>query len=53
VEIDPGTHKGNAFSFGLKTGCDKSSIRVVLTVGRKPRLDVFKDLIYKTMLQKF
>ena len=39
VEIDPGTHKGNAFSFDLKTGCDKSGIRAVLTVGRKPRID--------------
>jgi hypothetical protein len=22
VKLDPGIHKGNAFSFGLKTGCD-------------------------------
>jgi hypothetical protein len=22
VKLDPGTHKGNAFSFSLKTGCD-------------------------------
>jgi hypothetical protein len=22
VELDPGIHKGNAFSFGLKTGFD-------------------------------
>jgi hypothetical protein len=39
VKLDPGTHKGNTFSFSLKTGCDKSGIRLVLTVGRKPRLD--------------
>jgi hypothetical protein len=25
VKLDPGTHKGNAFSFSLKTGCDISS----------------------------
>jgi hypothetical protein len=24
VILDPGTHKGNASNFGLKTGCDKS-----------------------------
>jgi hypothetical protein len=24
MKLDPGTHKGNAFSFGLETGCDKS-----------------------------
>jgi hypothetical protein len=22
VKLDPGTYKGNAFSFDLKTGCD-------------------------------
>jgi hypothetical protein len=32
VKLDPSTHKGNASSFSLKTGCDKSGIRVVLTV---------------------
>jgi hypothetical protein len=39
VKLDPGTHKDNAFSFSLKTGCDKSGIRARLTVGRKPRVD--------------
>jgi hypothetical protein len=39
VKLDPDTHKGNAYNFSLKTGCDKSGIRAVLTVGRKPRLD--------------
>jgi hypothetical protein len=24
VKLDPGTHKGNAFSFSLKTVCDRS-----------------------------
>jgi hypothetical protein len=23
VKLDPGTHKGNASSFGLQTGCDR------------------------------
>jgi hypothetical protein len=23
VKLDPGTHKGNALSFSLKTGCDR------------------------------
>jgi hypothetical protein len=22
VKLDPGTHRGNTFGFGLKTGCD-------------------------------
>jgi hypothetical protein len=39
VKLDPRTHNGNAFSLSLKTGCDKSGIRAVLTIGRKPRLD--------------
>jgi hypothetical protein len=39
VKIDPGTHKGNASSFSLKTESDKSGIRAVLTIGRKPRID--------------
>jgi hypothetical protein len=39
VKLDPDTHKGNASSFGLKTGCDKSGIKAVLTVGLKPRID--------------
>jgi hypothetical protein len=39
VKLDPATHKGNASSFDLKTGCDKSGIRAVLIVGRKPRID--------------
>jgi hypothetical protein len=29
----------SAFSFGLKTGCDISGIRAVLTVGHKLRVD--------------
>jgi hypothetical protein len=33
LKLDPGTHKGNLFSFSLKTGCDISGIRAVLTVG--------------------
>jgi hypothetical protein len=39
VKHDHGTHKGNASSFGLKTRCDKSGIRAVLIIGRKPRID--------------
>jgi hypothetical protein len=39
VKLDPDTHKGNVFCFGLKTRCDKSGIRAVLTVGHKPRVD--------------
>jgi hypothetical protein len=39
VKVDPGTHKDNAFSFGLETGCDKSGIKVMLTVGHKARVD--------------
>jgi hypothetical protein len=42
VKLDPDTHKGT-FSFGLKTGCDISGIRAVLTIGCKPILDTFKD----------
>jgi hypothetical protein len=30
VKLDPGTHKGNASSFGLKTGCDTSSHALLL-----------------------
>jgi hypothetical protein len=33
VKLDPDTHKGNAFNFSLKTGCDKSGIRASSTVG--------------------
>jgi hypothetical protein len=36
MELDPGIHIGNTW-FVLKTGCDRSGIRVVSTVGRKPR----------------
>jgi hypothetical protein len=32
-------HIKNVFSFGLKTGCDKSGIGAVLTIGHKPRVD--------------
>jgi hypothetical protein len=39
VKLDPDTHKGNAFSFDLKTGCDRIGIRAVLTIGCKPRVD--------------
>jgi hypothetical protein len=39
LKLDPDTHKGNAFSFGLKTGSDKSGIQAMLTVGRKPKID--------------
>jgi hypothetical protein len=39
VKLDPGTHKGNAFSFSLETGCDKSGTGAVLTVGAKPIVD--------------
>jgi hypothetical protein len=35
VKLDPDTHKG----FGLKTGCDRTGIRDVLTVGCKARVD--------------
>jgi hypothetical protein len=28
-----------ASGFGLKTGCDRSGTRAVLTIGRKPRID--------------
>jgi hypothetical protein len=38
VKLDPGTHKG-MHSILAKTGCDKSGIRVMLTVGCKPRVD--------------
>jgi hypothetical protein len=32
--------------FGLKTGCDRSGIRAVLTIGRKTKssLDASKDI---------
>jgi hypothetical protein len=39
VKFDPGTHKGNAFSFGHETGCDKSGIKAVLNVGCKTSVD--------------
>jgi hypothetical protein len=28
VKLDPSTHKGNAFSFGLKTGCNRDIPRL-------------------------
>jgi hypothetical protein len=36
MELDPGIYIGSTW-FVLETGCDKSGIRVVSTVGRKPR----------------
>jgi hypothetical protein len=36
MKLDPGIHIGNTW-FVLKTGCDRSGIRAVSTVGRKPR----------------
>jgi hypothetical protein len=39
VKLDPDTHKGMHSVLALKTGCDRSGIRAVLTVGHKPRVD--------------
>jgi hypothetical protein len=39
VKIDPGTHKGMHSVLTLKLGVTKVVIRVVLTVGHKPRVD--------------
>jgi len=41
-------HTWLAFGFVSKTGCDKSGIRAVLTVGREPRVElvVSKDFGY-------
>jgi hypothetical protein len=38
-EIDPGTHKYMHSVLLLKTGCDSSGIRPMLTIGRKPRVE--------------
>jgi hypothetical protein len=39
VKLDPGTHKGMHSVLALKLGVTKVVIRVMLTVGRKPRVD--------------
>jgi hypothetical protein len=36
MELDPGIHIGITW-FVLETGCDRSGIRAISTVGRKPR----------------
>jgi hypothetical protein len=36
MELDPDIHIGSTW-FVLETGCDRSGIRVVSTVGRNPR----------------
>jgi hypothetical protein len=36
MELDPGIRIGSTW-FVLETGCDRSGIRAVSTVGRKPR----------------
>jgi hypothetical protein len=55
MKLDPVTHKGNAFNFGLKTECDKSGnqSRVDRRMQAWNRLDVLKDLNYKTIFQRF
>jgi hypothetical protein len=44
MKIDPSTHKGMHLVLTLKLGVPKVVIRAVLTIGRKPRVDVFKDI---------
>jgi hypothetical protein len=39
VKLDPAIHKGMHLVLSLKLGVTKMIIRVVLTVGRKPRVD--------------
>ena len=48
-------HTWLALDFVSKTGCDKSGIRAVLTVGRKPRVElvVIKDFAYLFLLSPF
>jgi hypothetical protein len=46
VKIDPGTHKGMHSVLALKQGVTKVVIRVVLTVGRKPIVDLTFLRIY-------
>ena len=48
-------HTWLALGFVSKTGCDKSGIRAVLTVGRKPRVElvVIKDFAYLFLLSPF
>ena len=48
-------HTWLALGFVSKTECDRSGIRAMLTVGRKPRIElvVIKDFAYLFLLSPF
>jgi hypothetical protein len=54
VKLDPGTHKGNAFSFSLKIGCDKSGnqSRVDRRTQAWIRMVILKDILFTKLFSK-
>jgi hypothetical protein len=55
VKLGTSTHKGNAFSFDFRIECDKSGnqSRINRKMQAYIRLDILKDLTYKTISQSF